>query len=371
MPRFANMLVEGMKQRGHQVQVWSPTPIFHRLPGSPFVKKWLGYIDEFLIFPFFVRRRVKHLPVDTLFVFTDNALGPWVPLVSERYHVIHCHDLLAQLSALGEIPEHQTRWTGRQYQRLIRNGFSKGKNFISVSENTRKILHRLLPARPHRSELVYNGMNQKFEQKDSAVREFVSEKTGVDFNAGYFLHVGGNQWYKNRTGVVEIYDAWRTQQSVVLPLLLIGEAPDHALSTRIVQSKYKSDIHSIDNADDELVRAAYAGASALIFPSKAEGFGWPIAEAMASGCPVVTTDEAPMTEVAGNAAFLINRQPHDAGKAECWAHEAAKKVDEVVRLSDDERKKVISSGLQNVKRFDTNVAIDRIEEIYRSILQTR
>jgi glycosyltransferase involved in cell wall biosynthesis len=370
MPRFANMLAEGMKLRGHQVKIWSPAPVFHKLPGSPFIKKWLGYIDEFIIFPFYVRRRIKAVRKDTLFVFTDQALGPWVPIVKERSHVIHCHDFLALQSALGEIPEHPTRWTGRQYQRIIRNGFAKGKNFISVSENTRKILHRFLPAQPLSSEIVYNGMNQKFEPKDITVRDFISEKTGLNLKAGYLFHVGGNQWYKNRLGVVEIYDAWRNRQARALPLLLIGERPDHVLKTRIAKSKYRSDIHVIAEADDELVRAAYAGASLLLFPSKAEGFGWPIAEAMASGCPVVTTNEAPMTEVAGDAAFLIDRQPYDETKTESWAAGASSTVDHVLRLSEEERKKVVDAGLQNVKRFDTKVAIDRIEEIYRRILQT-
>jgi len=371
MPRFANMLADGMKQRGHQVEIWSPAPVFHRLPGSRFVKKWLGYIDEFILFPLQVKRRLKKVPKDTLFVFTDHALGPWVPLIQNRFHVIHCHDFIAQQSALGEVPENPTSWTGRQYQRLIREGFSRGKHFISVSENTKKILHRFLPEPPRDSEVVYNGMNQKFEPKDVSVRVDVAKKTGINLTAGYLLHVGGNQWYKNRVGVVEIYDAWRKRQQAVLPLLLIGENPDHALTQRIAQSKYKSDIHTITAANDDLVRAAYAGASVLIFPSLAEGFGWPIAEAMASGCPVVTTNQAPMTEVSGGAAFLIDRRPFEASKTESWATEAARKVDEVIRLTDDERKRAIASGLENIKRFNTNVAIDRIEEIYRRILSKR
>src|SRR5688572_11535918 len=162
MPRFANMLAEGMKQRGHTVNIWSPTSTFNKLPGSAFMKKWLGYIDQFIIFPLIVRRRIKSLSPDTLFVFTDHALGPWVPLVSDRLHVIHCHDFLAQQSAAGEIPENVTGWTGRQYQQLIWRGYSKGKNFISVSLNTRSALQRFLPAPAQRSEMVYNGLNQRF-----------------------------------------------------------------------------------------------------------------------------------------------------------------------------------------------------------------
>src|SRR5688572_10137689 len=245
MPRFSTMLAEGMRQRGHKVEIWSPSPVFHRLPGTSFLKKWLGYIDQFILFPLQVRRRLKTVEQDALFVFTDQALGPWVPLVKSRFHVIHCHDFLAQQSALGEIPESPTGWTGRLYQDLIRKGFSKGKNFISVSAHTKKILHRFLPGAPEVSEVVYNGMNQRFEPKGVSVRGAVSEKTGINLMEGYLLHVGGNQWYKNRIGVVEIYDAWRASQHLALPLLLIGEHPDDILKARIEQSKYKSQIHTV------------------------------------------------------------------------------------------------------------------------------
>src|SRR5215208_2592457 len=92
MPRFAKMLVDGMTERGHSVQQWKPRPFFYRIPANSLLKKWLGYIDQFLVFPFMVRFRLKKKPSNTLFVFTDHALGPWVPLIAHYPHVIHCHD---------------------------------------------------------------------------------------------------------------------------------------------------------------------------------------------------------------------------------------------------------------------------------------
>ncbi|WP_367027021.1 glycosyltransferase [Methylococcus sp. ANG] len=57
---------------------------------------------------------------------------------------------------------------------------------------------------------------------------------------------------------------------------------------------------------NEDLRALYSLADTLIFPSLQEGFGWPIIEAQACGCPVVTSNIAPMTEVGGNGAVYIN-----------------------------------------------------------------
>ena len=57
---------------------------------------------------------------------------------------------------------------------------------------------------------------------------------------------------------------------------------------------------------DEELRLAYAGAAALVYPSRYEGFGLPVAEAMACGCPVITTKLASLPEVAGDAALYVD-----------------------------------------------------------------
>ena len=130
MPRFASLLSTGMQKLGHEIELWFPKPVFYSLPAPGFIKKWLGYIDQYVVFPLKVKQKIKKEAADTLFVFTDQALGPWVPLVKHRPHVIHCHDFLAQRSALGEILENPTGLTGKLYQKFIFRGYSQGENFI-------------------------------------------------------------------------------------------------------------------------------------------------------------------------------------------------------------------------------------------------
>jgi glycosyltransferase involved in cell wall biosynthesis len=371
MPRFAHLLLEGMRLRGHKVELWYPTPRCHGLAVAKSMKKWLGYIDQYVIFPYVVRNRLRDCSSDTLFVFTDHALGPWVPLVVHRPHIIHCHDFLAQRSANKEIVENQTGWTGRKYQLYIRHGYSQGKNFISVSNKTKQDLHDFIQIEPSVSEVVYNGLNPIFKPLNIyEARKRLHQKVGLDLSLGYLLHVGGNQWYKNRVGIIELYNAWRKVSELSLPMLFIGEKPDSALLQRHSQSPYKQDIHFIEGLDDESVRIAYAGASVFLFPSLAEGFGWPIAEAMASGCPVITTNEAPMTEVAGDAAFLIPRCPKLASGILEWATKSAVVLNNVLGLSDAERNAIIALGMSNAKRFNSNCFLDQVENIYQNIIQS-
>lgn len=370
MPRFAKMLADGMQKRGHKVEIWSPKPKFYNLPLPQQFKKWLSYVDQYLVFPKQIKKQLKAVKKNTLFVLTDHALGPWLPQIANLPHVVHCHDFLAQQSALDLIPENPTSWTGKQYQAYIRRGYSKGKNFISVSQKTQHDLHNFIDSSKVKSEVVYNGLNQTFKLNTSDdARRNLGNFTDIDLKEGYLLHIGGNQWYKNRLGVVEIYDSWRAQNIKNIPLLLIGESPDDNLNLKISQSKYQSDIYCLDKIEDNLISDAYAGAIVFLFPSLAEGFGWPIAEAMACGCPVITTNEAPMTEVAGDAAFLIPKQPIEDIEIKLWADNAAKTVEKIFSLSNEERNTIIQKGLENAKRFDTDYALDQIENSYKNILQ--
>jgi hypothetical protein len=160
MPRFAHMLADGMRARGHEVAMWAPQAKLVNLPAPRALKKWLGYLDQYVLFPMQVRKRLRQCSPATIFVFTDQALGPWVPLLTDQARVVHCHDFLAQRSVLGEIPENPGSWTGYQYQAYIRRGYAQGMHFISVSERTKADLHRFLPVAPISSEVVYNGLNQ-------------------------------------------------------------------------------------------------------------------------------------------------------------------------------------------------------------------
>ena len=369
MPRFAKMIAEGMRARGHDVDTWTAKPLVYRFPAPARLKKWLGYIDQFMLFPLQVQWRLRRLQADTLFVFGDQALGPWVPLVAHRPHVIHVHDFMALRSALGEFVQNPTGWTGRKYQALIRRGFSRGSCFVSVSENTRKQLQRFLPQKPSVSEVIYNGLNYPFRPMTLVESNATLVPVGLTVPpGGFLLHVGGNEWYKNRQGVLEIYEAYAQQTTNPLPLWMVGTSPSLALRERAQRMTAKGEIRFLSGLSNEQVCAAYSTARLLLFPSLAEGFGWPIAEAMASGCLVLTTGEAPMTEVGGEAAFYIASRP--MRNPDEWAALAGKSVLKILHLTQDEVEHRRQLGFLQVARFDAEQTLNAYEHIYQQALAT-
>ena len=369
MPRYAKMLLDYFKSKEYKIDAWSPKPFFYKVGFSSFTRKWFGYVDQYLVFPIVVWFRLMKCEAGTLFVFADQALGPWVPLVANRKHVVHCHDFLALRSALGELPENPTSKTGNWYQAFIRAGFSKGRNFISVSKQTEKELRLYYKGTSlEKLAVIYNGLNQPYVclNKNDA-RKKMEEYLSCSFPKGYILHVGGNDWYKNRIGVVEIYVTWRNRYGIDVPLVLLGNAPNDAIMKKIELSSYSSSIHVLKNPPSEMLNIAYSGSNVLLFPSLAEGFGWPIAEAMASGTLILTTNEAPMTEVGGEHSFYMDRMPFDLNAQQKWAHNSAAKLQQVLDLSVDETNVRIQQGIQQAQKFTTEKCLTAIEVFYKTL----
>jgi glycosyltransferase involved in cell wall biosynthesis len=369
MPRFSRMIVDGMSKRGHHVRSITAKARFTRMGSSRMSRKWLGYIDRLILFPAELRKERTGLSSDSIVVSVDQALGPWMKRFRGVPRVTHCHDLLSVRASLGEFEHVRISRSGKLLNAYVRRSLNDCPNFISVSQATHTDVERFFPKAHGTSQVVYNGLNSSFRVGSAAeARQSLGGQLGTGLRDGYLLHVGGNQWYKNRAGVIEIYAAWRRSSQRPLPLVMVGPTPPKALLDAAQQRGLARDIHfRSDLTSDQLVMA-YQGATMLLFPSIAEGFGWPIAEAMACGCPVVTTGVPPMTEVGGNLVHYISLMPAPHSQISHWAAESAAVVEKVARLTTAERARLIEAAPAVAKRFDPDKALDEIEGIYEQIL---
>ncbi|WP_299319686.1 glycosyltransferase family 1 protein [uncultured Maribacter sp.] len=368
MNRYGNFILEGMCKRGHNIEVWAPKLYLSKYKFPAGINKWLRYIDQYLIFPIYFKKKSKVLDKNVLFVLIDQALSMWMPLIRKKNHIVHCHDFIALKSALGTIKENPTSTSGKIYQRLILRGLSMANNFVCISNNTKQDLLYFLKKKPIRVEQVYNALHPIFVPGNMEnARIVLGKHMKLDLKHGYILHVGGNTFYKNRIGVITLYNAWRNISEKVLPLIMIGYKPSTNISVYYERSPYKEDIYFLEDADDNLLSYAYQGGSVFVFPSLEEGFGFPIIEAMAAGCPVLTTNKAPMNEVGGSAAIYLKRSPNDK-KLLAWALQSAKVIENILQLNDEERSNLIHKGLDNISKFDENIILNHLEEIYLDVL---
>lgn len=369
MPRFARMIGEAVRARGHEVAYWAPQAVTHKWLAHTRWAKWAGYIDQYLIFPLQVRAWLLAQQRDTLFVFCDQALGPWVPLVKHRPHVVHAHDLLALRSALGQIPQNPTSATGRLYQRYIRRGFQQAQHFISVSRRTQTDLVTHGHVSPKTSEVVYNGLNYPYKPTPHDQAMAALAKAGLPASGGQMiLHVGGGQWYKNTAGVIHIYAQYARRHAHPLPLWMISPKPS---SPAVVQALAgvppEGRVLFFQGIDNAAMQAAYSVARAFLFPSLAEGFGWPIVEAQACGCPVITTDDSPMNEIAGPlASYLPILGPHDDVQA--WAVHGADVLEQVLGANPADEPARRQARIEWAAQFTTQRAIEGYMGVYQAVM---
>ena len=368
MPRFALMLEQSFLAMGHEVQVWAPKPKLYKLVPVNRLSKWLGYFDQYILFPLWVRKHIKKQSADTLYVFCDQALGPWVPLVKNKPHVVHVHDLLALRSALGDLPENPISWSGKIYQLYIRHGFKQAKHFISVSKKTRDDLHSFGQVSATSSNVVYNGINYPYAPMISIEARKVIKAAGLPVHDdGMLLHLGGGQWYKNLSGVIRIYIEYTKIEKNPLPLWCISPRPNSSIQLMLNEIPPNGKVLFFQDIDNQALQAAYSLAPIFIFPSLAEGFGWPIIEAQACACLVITTDAPPMNEIGGDSCFYIPNLglTDDAG---VWAKNAANELIHILSMSEESRLQLTAQGQKHVKRFDTKNAIESYITLYQHIL---
>ena len=132
----------------------------------------------------------------------------------------------------------------------------------------------------------------------------------------FLLHVGGNQWYKNRLGVLRIFSALRKLTvGRTLSLVMAGKSWTREMRRFILENGMSDAVFELTNVGDEDLRALYSTATLMLFPSLHEGFGWPIIEAQACGCAVVTSGRPPMDEVGGAAAVYVDPDNSEAAAA--------------------------------------------------------
>jgi len=356
MQRFARMMLDGLAAAGVPAELIAPQPCLGLIQiAGPFVAKWLGYIDKFLFFPWQLRRKLSG-PFSIVHI-CDHSNAMYSANARSRPVVVTCHDLLAVRGALGEETDCPASFAGKYLQRWITAGLERATAVACVSRATLRDAERVIRQKDGRPQLhlIPLGTNYPYQkQPDDLARSRISEVERLDPGRPFILHVGSNLRMKNREGILRIFglttNDWNGQ------LVFAGEKLTPELRSLGQQLGIMEQVVEIAGPNNELLEALYSRAIALLYPSRFEGFGWPIIEAQACGCPVICSNREPMSEVGGEAALT-----HDVEDEAAFARS-------VLRLTDPvERQRWSEKSLRNAKRFETESMIARYIELYRSL----
>jgi len=378
MARYAEMLKKLLTARGIQVDVLQPEPLFGRLKrGSHGIGKWLGYVDKYILFPIFLRRYIRRRketkeangPQAGEFIvhICDHSNAIYTRWLQDVPHFVTCHDVMAIMAAKGHIPGLKIGWSGRILQNWILSGLKNASFIACVTQETRKDLLMLAPGLEVRSCAIESPLNFPYAPmpEKEAFAELSVPATDTTFRPGmdpFLFHVGGNQWYKNREGVIRIY----AQLCVAHPnltsvkLIMAGKPPTQEMRRLVKEKGIGKQLIFVTSVSDQQLCAFYSTAEALIFPSLKEGFGWPIIEAQACGCPVITSDRAPMSRLAGPASVLAD--PEDESGF-------ALQIFRILEESPKARKSRKADSILHAQSFDPEVFLNQILLRYEEVVR--
>jgi glycosyltransferase involved in cell wall biosynthesis len=179
------------------------------------------------------------------------------------------------------------------YQWIMRRACRHAQAVLTVSEFSKRRIVDWSGIRAERVINVGNGVDAEYSPSASAYRPGYS----------YVLSVSNRKAHKNEPRLIEAFS--RASISDEVRLLFTG-APTKAVLETIAQCKLEQRVTFIGRVAEADLPGLYRGALALAFPSLYEGFGLPVIEAMACGCPVLTSNTTSLPEVAGDAAVLVD-----------------------------------------------------------------
>ena len=277
--------------------------------------------------------------------------------------VVTCHDL-AQARVYTRSPTHRTVAAIQRHRQARR--FLAADHIIAISSYTAEDLRSLFGLPASRVSVVYNGVDlQRWtHQGDPQEDALVRRKYGVRDRA-FALYVGHAAWRKNQSGMLRaLRHAREARPDLGLQLVWAGRLGIDETSTIDREARNLGIRHAVrllSYVSDPELASLYRSALAHLFVSRHEGFGLTVVEAMACGCPVITTRRTALAEVAGDAAIHVEPDEHD--------HIG----DALLRVAEDPalRQDIIRRGIARAQRFTQDRQARETLSVYQRVLGLR
>ncbi|MEJ5961347.1 glycosyltransferase family 4 protein [Pedobacter immunditicola] len=361
MARYALNLRDSLHNEQVQAEIWYPTVFFGTFSKNTHagVGKWLTYLDKYLLFPVQLWLKLKlnrgYAQELTFFHICDHSNSPYLSLLPANRSGITCHDVLAIRGAAGFKDTHcESSATGKILQRWILTHLSRAKILSAVSQFTMKQLLELSKNRQPdnaRWRVIPNSFNECFFPMEAAASAVLLANYGIGEGEPFLLTVGSAEPRKNRKLLLDMAHCLTGQWAGLI--CYAGQPLDPSLLNYAEKLGLRNRVINIVEPDHRALVALYSACTAFVFPSFAEGFGWPLIEAQACGAPVIASSKAPMPEITNGAALYADPYaPADFADAFLKLMEAG------------QRERLIALGFENCKRFDRGLVVREFIDLY-------
>ena len=295
---------------------------------------------------------LRRLGIDVLFSPENSA-----PLV------LPCRSVLGvQMMMMYTTPECFPGLLRRSYfRRVMRRAAHRADRIVCVSESIRREVTRYLQVPREKTVVIPEAPAAYFRPMGpERSREVVVRKYGL--GGRYFLCVAIMAPYKNLHRLVDAFAKVCQHPGVDHDLVLAGGEdawPGYreSVARRVDELGLNSRVRFLGSVEHTELPALYSAADALVFPSLCESFGLPVVEAMACGCPVITSNYTCLPETAGGAALLVD--PFSVESIAVGMRDVA--------LSADLREDLRSAGLARAARLSWAESGRALAKVFRDV----
>lgn len=251
-----------------------------------------GHLWEQCVLPLRSRNKTLWSPGNT---------GP----LTVKNQVVTIHDL-----ATIDHPEWFSRRFATWYNFLLPRLVQRVARIITISEFTKQRLMERYAVSEDRISVISNGVADFFTPQDAAIVRRMREQLTIP-SERYLLAVGSLDPRKNLERQLSVWRKIHNDVPNDLWLVLCGGTATSSIFRQAQAHDIPPRVHVVGHVPDDLLAPLYAGALVFLYLSVYEGFGLPVLEAMASGTPVLTSNQSALPEVAGDSAVCVDPYHED------------------------------------------------------------
>lgn len=301
---------------------------------------------------FFLPRILKELRAD---VYHNLAYTlPWLRKIPVR-KCVSIHDLV-----VFEIPGNYRKNFERYLRFMIRRAVKSADKIVVFSEAVRQALIKRFFIRAEKVEKIYHGVAEFFSPLSAKERAEIRQRCALPEK--YIFSVGSSEPRKNLLTLIKAVKQLK-QEHKLFHKLVIASSDEVAGKSPIRQfidsPGLKEEILLEKIQSPEKMRDYYNCAEVFVFPTRSEGFGFPVLEAMACGVPVICSNIPPLNEITADCALKF--EPDDYLSL-------AKKIHYLL-IDEQKRSALTHRGLQRARQFNWKNAAESYLNLYLSLAQ--
>ncbi len=272
----------------------------------------------------------------------------------------HCKTLLIVHDLIYFVYPKYFSLTKRIYlHNLVKYSCKKASRIVTMSQNTKNDIMKYTGTDEDKIDIIYEGVDfERFSKINKLeAKKFIEKKYGIK---NYIYSPTSLYQHKNNDLLVKAFAKLKNEKRINHKLIITGIDPYKKkawLQNIISKEKMENEIFYFGRVPGEHLPYLYSGADLTAYLSSYEGFGLPILEAMAAGCPILSSNKASLPEVVGDAGVLVN--PFNI-------EEVTNNIYELL-TNENLRKKCIERGLIRAKQFSWEAVAKRFIKVYENV----